>query len=160
MKASSKRQKVMAVAAILCLIVAGVTSAFAVPAKQIARVLNIQEFNVQCCVPIGPAVQVTEPNPVVPVLVTWSVDYVVADTTLFELSVNGGPCLFLGSGEANISSSGTGGLFVNGTYQWAVLPGDAVLKPGLNTFTVCAGGFGKPVKIDIGSNVLAVRISK
>jgi hypothetical protein len=159
MKASSKRQKLMSAAGILCLVVAGVVSAFAIPAKEVARSLNIQEFTAQCCVVIGPTVQVNEPDTLQPVVVTWSADYIVADTSLFEMSLNGGPCAFYGSGEANIRSGGTGSSFVNGTYQWAVFPADG-LRKGLNSFSVCAGGFGKPVTIDIGSSVLAVRFAK
>jgi len=161
MRAFSKvsRKSAVIAAAIGCLMLAGSVSAFAVPVKQVARVLNIQEFTAQCCVPVGPTVQVNEPSPTVPVIVTWSTDYVVADTTLFELSLNGGPCAFYGSGIANIAATGTQSQFVSGTFQWAILPTDG-LRQGLNSFTVCAGGVNKSVKMDFGSNVLAVRISK
>jgi hypothetical protein len=139
----------------------GSIAAFAVPASQVARLNTIQTFNAACCVAIGPTVRLTEPSTVAPVIVTWSTDYAPAGTLVFDLSVNGGPCAFYGSGVAPALqlASGSTSIFLSDSFQWVVLPSDG-LKKGVNTFTVCAGGVGGAVNFNIGSATLSVQISK
>jgi len=133
-------------------------SSFATNKGQVARNLFITTTTAQCCVTLGPTVQINFPTAAAPVIVTWSTDYVISDTVLFGLSVNGGSCAFYGSGVANTFASGTESPFVSGAFQWIVLPADG-LRKGLNTFTVCGGGVGKAVTFSTGSNTLTVQAS-
>ena len=76
------------------LIMAPVQS-FATANAQVARNLFITTYAAECCVVIGPTVKINEPATPVPVIVTWSADYIVFfDTVQFALSLNNGPCLF------------------------------------------------------------------
>ena len=161
MKTLSKltQRNVVFVAAIACLVVAGSLSAFAVPPNQVARVLSGRSFTAACCVPIGPTVRVTEPATVVPVIVTWSTDYVIQSETVFQLSVNGGPCQFKGAGIAPFLAINGGSGFLNSSFHWAVLPADGLVQ-GTNTFTVCAGSNGDVKPISLGFGVLSVQIGK
>jgi hypothetical protein len=133
-------------------------SSFATNKGQVARNLFITTYTAQCCVTIGPTVKINFPTTTAPVIVTWSADYIVFDTVLFGLSVNGGPCLFYGSGVANVGASGTQSSFVSGTFQWIVIPADG-LKQGINTFSVCGGGVNKATTFSTGSNTLTVQAS-
>lgn len=139
----------------LVLIMAPVQS-FATASTQVARNLFITTYTAECCVVIGPTVKINEPATPVPVIVTWSADYIVFDTVQFALSLNNGPCLFYGPSVANLFASGTASSFISGTFQWVVLPSDG-LKKGSNTFTVCGGGVGKAVTFSVGSNTLTVQ---
>lgn len=134
-------------------------SSFATNKAQVSRNLVITTYTAECCVNLGPTVQINFPTTVAPaVIVTWSTDYIVFDTVLFGLSVNGGTCTLYGPGEANIFASGTGSSFVSGTFQSVVLPADG-LKKGINTFAVCGGGAFKAVTFSTGSNTLTVQAS-
>jgi len=163
MKALTKPTKpgVLFVMALAILLAIASTSALAsapTAAGQVARNLFITTTTVQCCVILGPTVKINFPNAPVPVIVTWSTDYIVFDTVLFGMSLNGGQCLFYGSGVANVGASGTQSSFVSGAFQWIVLPADG-LKKGTNTFTVCGGGVNKAVTFSTGSNTLTVQAS-
>jgi hypothetical protein len=151
----ARQSATFAVATAIVLTMASVSS-FATNPGQVARNLFITTTTAECCVVLGQTVKITEPATPTPVIVTWSADYVVADTVLFELSLNGGPCLFYGSGIANVKAGGTESGFVSGTFQWIVTPADG-LKKGANTFTVCGGGVGKAVTFSTGSNTLTVQ---
>jgi hypothetical protein len=158
MKAFSKLTQpgvVFVMALALVLITAPVQS-FATAKNQVARNLFITTYTAECCVTIGPTVKINFPTTTAPVIVTWSADYVVFDTVLFGLNVNGGPCLFYGSGVANVGASGTQSSFVSGTFQWIVMPADG-LRQGSNTFTVCGGGVNKATTFSTGSNTLTVQ---
>ena len=155
------QQRTMLVAGLLCLIVAGSGSAFAVPLSQVVRVMTGAEFTAQCCVPIGPTVRVTEPATITPVIVTFSTDYVVNGTAQFGLSVNGGPCTFYG---ASVSPSltfgpGSNSAFSSSSFQWVVFRSDGLVQ-GSNSFTVCGGGAAAPVRINLGFRTLSVQIGK
>jgi hypothetical protein len=162
MKAFWKAHKSNAVllAALACMMLAGSMSAFAVPPTQVARVLTNPTITATCCVPIGPTVSVTEPSAIVPVIVTWSSDYEVSGESAFNLSVNGGPCLFFGPGDAPFVNFKGGTGLLSSSYQWLVLPADGVLIKGKNTFTACAGGLGGPTTIFFGGRTLSVQIGK
>ncbi|MBI3476515.1 MAG: hypothetical protein HY010_12350 [Acidobacteria bacterium] len=154
-----KRNMIFA-ATLACLIWAGSNSAFAVPPTQVARLLTNPTVTATCCVPIGPTVSVTEPSVIVPVIVTWSVDYEVSAESAFNLSVNGGPCLFFGAGDAPFVNFKGGTGLLSTTYQWLVLPADGVLVKGKNTFTVCEGGIGGPTTMFFSFRTLSVQIGK
>ena len=163
MKAVSKVNKgrAMSVAALACLMLAGSVSAYAVPMSQVARILTIKTTTAACCVLLGPTVTITEPTTVAPVIVTWSADYAPSGTVVFDLSLNGGPCAFFGSGVAPALqlAPGSASIFLSGSFQWVVLPADG-LKKGANTYSVCGGGVGGPVTFSTGSSTLTVQISK
>ena len=55
-------------------------SSYATVSGQVARNLFITTTTAECCVVLGPTVKVNEPATVVPVIVTWSADYIVLDT--------------------------------------------------------------------------------
>lgn len=156
---SLNKCRMMFVAVLVCLTVAGSVSAFAVPVNQVKRIDFSQSFTTLCCVTIGPTVKVVEPTAVAPVVVTWSTDYQAQDEFRVGLSVNEGPCLTYGPTIAPSLSVIGGSGFASTSYQWVVLPSDGLVK-GTNTFTVCGGGAGNSVKFVIGTNTLAVRISK
>jgi hypothetical protein len=163
MKAFSivNKRSMVSAGVLVCLVVAGSLSALAVPPSQVARIMTGQTIAAKCCVPFGPTVRVTEPITVAPVIVTWSSDYILGNTVQFALSVNGGPCLFYGSSVAvePVLPAGTVSAFISGTFQWIVFPSDGLVK-GPNTFTVCGGGVGNPVTMNIGFDTLTVQISK
>ena len=163
MKVVSKVDKrcVVFLAVLACLMVAGSTSAFAIPSSQVARTTNVQTITAQCCVLLNPTVRLTEPATVAPVIVTWSADYNVSGTARFGLSLNGGACLSYGPfvGEEPVLIPGSDSITLSGTYQWVVFPSDG-LVPGTNTFRLCGGGFSHPITINIGFSTLTVQISK
>jgi hypothetical protein len=149
------------VAALACMILAGSLSALALPASQVARVVETKTITAKCCVLIGPTVSLTEPATVAPVIVTWGGDYNVSGTAQLGLSVNGGPCVAYGPFvvEEPVLISGSSSITVSGTYQWVVFPSDGLVK-GRNTFEVCGGGFSRSVTLNIGFNTLTVQISR
>ena len=133
-------------------------SASATNANQVARVINPVTITAECCVTVGSTVHLTEPATVVPVIVTWSSDWILFDTVQFGLSLNGRPCTFYGPSVGNLFASGSASSFISGTLQWVIFPSDG-LKKGPNSFTVCGGGVGKAVTMTIGSNTLTVQSS-
>ena len=162
MKAFWKAHQTKAVllTALACMMLAGSMSAFAVPPTQVARLLTNPTITATCCVPIGPTVQLTE-TAISPVIVTWSSDYEISGESAFALSVNGGPCLFYGPGDAPFVSLKGGTGLVSSSYQWLVLPADGVLVKGKNTFTACAGGLnGVATTIFFGGRTLSVQTGK
>jgi hypothetical protein len=161
MKAFSKvtNHNLFFAAILACLIAAGSVSALAVPANQVLRVQFNQTFQGKCCFLWGETVRVTEPSVIAPVVVTWSTDYRSNAPFLSGLSVNGGPCMFFGSGSIPASSA-SDGTFGSRTFQWLIFPNDGLLR-GTNTFTLCGGGvFANTDSITLGFNTLAVRLSK
>ena len=147
-------------AVLTCMIAAGSTSALAVPAGQVYRNYNTQEFTGVCCSSWGDTVSVTEPVAIQPVVVTWTTEYfTVWDNFYVGLSVNGGPCLAFGS---RLIPETLPGVLVRqpGTFQWVVFPSDGLVK-GKNTFTVCGGAVSfAPAGIELGIRTLSVRFSK
>jgi hypothetical protein len=142
-----------------CLIITGAVSAFAIPAKQVARSLSAKTIQSKCCVLFGPAVSIAEPSTVAPVIVTWNSDYSINDEFRIGLSLNGGACVAYGS-EVGPLLTIPGSGFQAVTYQWVLFPGDGLLK-GNNLFQVCGGGANSDAaSITIGNNTLTVQISK
>jgi hypothetical protein len=131
-------------------------SSFATVRTQVQRNLFIKNFSAQCCVPLGPSVKINFPTAAAPIIVTWSSDYVAADTVFFGLSVNGADCALYGPAIGNVTAGGTESGFVSGTFQWILLPTDG-LKKGVNTLAVCGGGVNKSVTFSTGSNTLTVQ---
>ena len=164
MNAFSKasKQRVLLVAVVTCLIVAGSVSAFAVPPKQVARISNAVTFTGKCCSVWTEKVGITEPATVVPVIVTWSADLVLnanvglQDDFLIGLSVNGGPCTAYGSREIPDLMTRTSSTILNATHQWVIFPSDGLVK-GTNIFALCGGGANSDFDtISIGLTTLTV----
>jgi hypothetical protein len=155
------KRNTVPLAIIACLLVAGSLSAFAVPSGQVARSSTEQTITAQCCVLFGYTVRLTEPATVTPVIVTWSSDFIIRGTTIFGLSLNGGPCKLYGPavGENLVQAAGTISQFISGTYQWVVLPSDGLVH-GVNTFSVCGGGANQSLATTFGNNTLTVQIGK
>ena len=147
-------------AAAVCMIAAGSSSALAVPASQVYRNYNTQHFAGICCALWGDTVAVTEPTTIQAVVVTWTAEYFTFwDSFYVGLSVNGGPSLAFGA--RSIPKTLPGVLErESGTLQWVVFPSDGLLK-GKNTFTVCGGGVSlPPAEIELGIRTLTVRFGK
>ena len=154
----ANKNTAMVIAALACAMLAASTSAFAVPATQVSRVLILNNFEGLCCSLWNQTVKITEPAAVVPVIVTWSADVAPNDEFIVGLSLNGGSCIAYGSREIDLFAPGGSG-YTSTTHQWVILPTDG-LKKGTNTFALCGGGTGSPADfIDIGLSTLTVQIS-
>jgi hypothetical protein len=146
------------IAIVACMMLAASTSAFAVPASQVSRVLIFNNFTGLCCFLLNQTVKVTEAAPLVPVIVTWSADVLPNDEFWVGLSLNGGACIAYGSREIDLFSPTLSG-YTSTTHQWIVLPSDG-LKKGTNTFELCGGGvYSASDTMVIGLSTLAVQIS-
>jgi len=154
-------RNLLGIAALAALLIVGSVSAFAMPANQVARTVNVQTITAKCCVLLNPTVRVTEPATPTPVIVTWSADYNTTGTAQFGLSVNGGACVAYGPFvvQQPVLGAGANSVTVSGTHQWVVSPSDGLVK-GSNTFQVCGGGSGQVVTVNIGFSTLTVQIGK
>ena len=146
---------------VFCLALMLTPAASAVTNKELLRVEHNQAFQGLCCFSWSESVAVSEPSTVAPVIVTWSTDYQATGSFLVALSVNGGPCRFLGPAWINPFGRGDGGGFFESHYiQWLISPSDGLHK-GINTFTLCGGAASSPpAVIVLGFNTLSVRTSK
>ena len=158
MNTGSETMKRLAIRiAMLCLAVGIATAAFAVPPNEVVRVQTTQILTGACCFPWGETVTVKEPSAPVPLVVTWSTDYVTSGNNVFfrvGVSVNGHPCIATGVIGGFASTDGT---FTSLTFQWNILPSDGLIK-GNNNITLCGGASAGTIAL--GSNTLAVRVSK
>jgi len=141
--------------AIVIMVLAIGTVAFAVPTNQVTRVQFNQTFTGFCCFTWVESVTINEPRALVPVVVTLSTDYRATTPALAGISVNGHECLTTAHLNEYVPSDGS---FASYTFQWVVAPGDGLMK-GNNTFTLC-GGMDAGGSITLGFNTLAVRMSK
>jgi hypothetical protein len=156
-KANKNTAMVMAVVA--CMMLAASTSALAVPATQVSRVLTFTTFTGECCSMWNQTVKIGEPAAVVPVLVTWSADVSPNDDFIVGLSVNGGSCIAYGARQIPFLLDLAGSSVLTVTHQWVVLPSDG-LKKGTNTFALCGGGTQSALDaISVGLSTLTVQIS-
>jgi hypothetical protein len=169
MKSNSKMNTSFVFAAILaCLIAAGSGPAFA---QSVFRTDTSQIFKDTClngigCADWGETVSITEPATLEPVVVIWSVRYLVntADIYFVGLDVNHTGCQTGVYGPSNLDDiatknpTGKGQPFLTVTFQWIVEPGDGVLTKGTNTFELCGGGDDSVVgdSINISQNTLSV----
>jgi hypothetical protein len=146
----------MLFAALACVVIAGSATAHAVPTNQVLRIQAAQTFTGVCCFSWGETVSITEPAAHVPVVVTWSSDYVANAQFSVGIMLNGGSCQFYGSGQIAPYTAG----YNFRTFQAVILPSDGLVT-GKNTFTLCGGSQGVPSdSISLGYNTLVVQISK
>ena len=150
----AKNSSMTLIAALVCIMLAGSTSAFAVPTTPFSTFVG------KCCFLWNQTVQITEPASVAPVIVTWSADVFLNDEIIVGLSLNGGSCIAYGSREIPWLPVLGGSGILNATHQWVLLPSDG-LKKGNNTFALCGGGANSASDtIDVGQSSLVVQISK
>jgi hypothetical protein len=145
--------------AIICAALACVPSAHAVPANQLFQTFDEQVPTGLCCFSWNETVSVVEPSAVVPVVVTWSTDYILKSLVFIQtgLMVNDGPCQAFGPGrfEQPLSAENQ---FDTRMVQFIVEPARG-LHVGTNTFTLCGGGlFSATDSIGLGANTLEVRL--
>ena len=163
MKISSNTSRKGLCLAIICLVVGMASNAHAVPQRQLLRVLENHTFTGKCCNLWNEIVSVQEPAKLVPVVVTWSTDFIIvgAQYLVAGISLNGGPCQFFGPAAFQQPISIVQGLNSDTrAFEWVIQPTDG-LKRGNNTFTVCGGGlFADTETITLGFNTLQVRLSK
>jgi hypothetical protein len=145
---------------LLILVVGLASSAYAVPPRQLLRVMEPQTFTGGCCFSWNETVSIVEPAKIDPVVVTWSTDMKVGNGVYLAvgLSLNGGPCAALGPGSIR-EPFGVPDETDTRVFQFVVLPIDGLQK-GPNTFTLCGGGRQGGETITIGPNTLEVRFAK
>lgn len=142
------------------LVVGFASSAYAVPPRQLLRVMGPQTFTGGCCFSWNETVSIVEPAKIEPVVVTWSTDFKLGNGVYVAvgLSLNGGPCAALGPGAFREPLP-----FPDETdtrvFQFVVMPIDGLQK-GTNTFALCGGGRLGGEIITIGPNTLEVRFAK
>jgi len=155
----SKRSLVF-LAVLACAVAVSSPSAFAVPKTQVLRVSDGSTHTGRCCTSWGDSVQVTEPDRVVPVVVTWSTEYQADQPFLAGFSLNGGPCTFFGPKSIPPFSPGDWTMTTI-TFQWVIMPGDYGLVSGRNVIRVCGGGvFSDTDTITLGFGTLSARVGK
>jgi hypothetical protein len=146
----------VAFASMACLIVAGSVSAFAVAPQEVHISRNLVTIHGACCQDVsGEVVRVNEAAVLVPVVLTWSVQYTSSGLYSFGVRLNGGGCGDYGPQVmptiVNIATPFT--------YQLVILPSDG-LKQGTNTFQICVGALvNESDTIILGERTLAVRSS-
>lgn len=137
------------------------SSAYAVPPRQLLRVMAPQTFTGACCNSWGETVSIVEAAKIDPVVVTWSTDFSLRNGfyVAVGLSVNGGPCAAVGPGSFQ-EAFGFPDETDTRVFQFVVMPIDGLQK-GTNTFTLCGGGLRDGSEtITIGPNTLEVRFAK
>jgi hypothetical protein len=158
---SNSTKRSAACLVIACLVMGMATAAFAVPPNQVSRQNTPLSFTGMCCGNVGQTVTIKEPAKLVPVVVTWSVDFQnTIGSMVFGLSVNHGQCIAFGSrnltelfGDVNFTTSRA--------FEWVILPSDGHLVPGMNSFDACGGSLDRVTdSYVLGVRTLAVRISK
>jgi hypothetical protein len=144
-------------AAVVLLVLAMSTAAFAVPANQVSRILTPITGGGPCCFFWNQMVTINEPAKLAPLVVTWSTDFrVLAFGPMnMGLSLNLGPCQFFG--PSTLAQKVVDPHSANSrSFVWVVLPSDGLI-PGLNRIDVCGGGVSS---YQLGNRTLTVRISK
>jgi hypothetical protein len=132
--------------------------AAAVPANQILKIIPDRTIVGKCCFLWDETVTITEPKVLVPVVVTFSVDFQESGSFLVQLSVNNRPCQAFGPNALEFDPDRQP---LSHTFEWIINPEDGLMK-GTNTFTLCGGdmsGNPNPTLI-IGSRTLSVTVSK
>lgn len=158
--AAMKKTQLLILVAIVGLTLAASTSAFAVPKAQVLRNTDGDNHTGRCCTTWDDSVRVTEPQNLVPLVITWSTEYQTASPFLVGLSLNGGPCAFFGAKSIPPFNPGDWTM-TSITFQWVIMPGDFGLVPGRNVVRLCGGGvFSETDSITLGFSTLAARLGK
>src|SRR5690349_14880774 len=89
-----------------CMIVAGSISALAVPKTQVLREIAGGYHTGKCCSLWDESISVNLSDGIVPVVVTWSMEYQANAPFLVGMSLNDGPCTFYGPPSVSRFKSG------------------------------------------------------
>ena len=127
----SNYRKILCLLAVSAMVASAALSAHAADEQ---RTLTLKPVMGPCCFLFGPAVTVNEPSNPTPVVVTFTTDYTSNARFFIGLNVNGWGCTFYGSREVPQTYN-----FTPVAYQWVIFPGDGVLRPGVNTISLCGG---------------------
>jgi hypothetical protein len=134
------------------------------PTKIVRTVYQGETHVGRCCKLWDASITVNEPqDKLVPIVVTWSMDYRTTAPFYAGLRVNDGVCAFYGPAYVPTFSPENETLFESKTFQWVILPGDYKLAKGPNVVTVCGGGvdfFAENDTITLGFNTLSARLEK
>ncbi len=118
----------------------------------------------RCCKLWDATVNVTEPqDKLVPIVVTFSMDYRSTAPMYIGLRVNDGVCAFNGPNSVETFSPAVETLTRAATYQWILMPGDYNLAKGPNKLQVCGGGvdfFAENDTIILGFTTLSADLVK
>lgn len=161
MTMQSKSKRIAFYSLMITLVVGLASSAYAVPPRQLLRVMDPQTFTGGCCNSWVETVSIVEPAKIEPVVVTWSADMKVGNAVYLAvgLSLNGGPCAALGPGSIR-EPFGLPDETDTRVFQFVIMPIDGLQK-GTNTFTLCGGGLRTNTEtITIGPNTLEVRFAR
>jgi hypothetical protein len=157
------KRNLMLLALMVCTIVIASVSMAAQNPSQVSRTTYQGETHVgRCCQSWDASIKVTEPDKLVPIVVTFSTDYRATAPFYAALRINGGPCVF--SGPAYLPTfAPEDGSFDSRTLQWVILPGDYKLVRGTNVITVCGGAVnfeGENDTITLGFNTLSAKLAR
>ena len=141
------------------------TSDTAQAPPKIVRTAYTGETHVgRCCKLWDASITVTEPqDKLVPIVVTFSMDYRATAPSYAGLRLNDGVCTFYGPANIPAYSPDNEASFTPATFQWIILPGDYKLVKGPNVVTVCGGGadfFSENDTITLGFNTLSAELMK
>jgi hypothetical protein len=141
------------------------TSDTAPTPPKIGRTIYQGETHVgRCCKLWDASITVTEPqDKVVPIVVTFSMDYRTTAPFYIGLRLNDGVCAFYGPEYIPAFSPENETQFESKTFQWVILPGDYKLAKGPNVVTVCGGGvdfFAENDTVTLGFNTLSAELVK
>ena len=152
-------------ALVVCALVVASVPVLAQTPQKVVRVTYQGETHVgRCCKLWDAAINVIEPqNALVPIVVTYSMDYRATAPFYIGLRVNDGVCVFNGPSHIQTFSPADETSYTSATFQWVILPGDYKLTKGPNVVTVCGGGvdfFAEYDTITLGANTLAAQLVK
>jgi len=159
------KRTLMLLALVLCIVTIASTSVLAQDPPKVRRTTYQGETHVgRCCKLWDASITVTEPqDKLVPIVVTFSLDYRASAPMYAGLRVNDGVCAFNGPAYIPTFSPENEFLYDSKTFQWVIMPGDYKLKKGNNVVTVCGGGvdfFAENDTIVLGSNTLSAELVK
>jgi hypothetical protein len=151
----------LSVTLLVLMIAVTALSAFAAgPESPVSRVSYPGEtHDGLCCKTWDAQVTISETEKAVPIIVTLSTGYRATGPFYVGMRLNDGPCVFNGPGYIPTYNP-TESSYASETFQWVIMPGDYMLRKGLNVIRVCGGAvFSQNDTIELGANTLtAVKI--
>ncbi len=134
------------------------------PPKVVRTVYQGETHVGRCCKLWDASITVTEPqDKLVPIVVTFSMDYRATAPFYAGLRLNDGVCAFYGPDNVPTFSPENFASYTPVTFQWVIQPGDYKLAKGPNVVTVCGGGadfFAENDTITLGFNTLSANLLK
>lgn len=134
------------------------------PPKILRTIYQGESHVGHCCTAWDASITVNEPqDKLVPIVVTFSMDYNATARFYAGLRLNDGVCAFYGPENIAAFPSADGTSYTSATFQWVILPGDYKLKKGANVVTVCGGAadpFTETDSITLGLNTLTAELAR